>query len=77
MAMWDVLRTFGIFYDNLVNFVFIWDIFPGNGIIYQEKSGNPGFFVLSEPKFPVKKKEKKSCLKCDFTVQTASYGAAL
>jgi hypothetical protein len=23
-AIWNILRTFGIFYHNLVNFVFIW-----------------------------------------------------
>jgi hypothetical protein len=32
---------FGIFYDPLVHFVFIWYIFSGFGIMYQEKSGNP------------------------------------
>jgi hypothetical protein len=35
------LRTFGIFYDHLVQFVLIWYISPGFGIMYQEKSGNP------------------------------------
>jgi hypothetical protein len=45
MAIWDILRTFGIFYDHLVHFVFIWYIFPGFGIMYKEKSGNPvGYF---------------------------------
>jgi hypothetical protein len=38
MAIWNILQTFGIFYDRLVNFVFIWYIFP---VLYQEKSGNP------------------------------------
>jgi hypothetical protein len=28
MAIWNTLRTFGIFYDHLVHFVFIWYIFP-------------------------------------------------
>jgi hypothetical protein len=38
----EYLRTFGIFYEHLVHFVFIWYIFSGFGIMYQEKSGNPG-----------------------------------
>jgi hypothetical protein len=42
MAIWKILRTLGIFYDYLVHFVFIWCIFSGFGIMYQEKSGNPG-----------------------------------
>jgi hypothetical protein len=42
VAIWNILQTFGIFYDHLVKFVFIWYIFPGFGIMYQEKSGNPG-----------------------------------
>jgi hypothetical protein len=41
MAMWNILQTFGIFYDHLVHFVFIWHILSGFGIMYQEKSGNP------------------------------------
>jgi hypothetical protein len=41
LAIWNILRTFGIFYDHLVHFVFIWHIFSGFGIMYQEKSGNP------------------------------------
>jgi hypothetical protein len=40
-AMWNILRTLGIFNDHLVHFVFIWYIFSGFGIAYQEKSGNP------------------------------------
>jgi hypothetical protein len=39
MIIWNILRTFGIFYDHLVHFVFNWYIFPGFGIMYQEKSG--------------------------------------
>jgi hypothetical protein len=41
MAIWNILRTFGIFYDHLVHFVFIWYIFSGFGIMHQERSGNP------------------------------------
>jgi hypothetical protein len=41
MVIWSILRPFGVFYDHLVHFVFIWYIFPAFGIMYQEKSGNP------------------------------------
>jgi hypothetical protein len=41
MAIGDIWWMFGIFYDHLVNFVFICDIYSGFGIMYQEKSGNP------------------------------------
>jgi hypothetical protein len=41
MAICTTLQTFGIFYDHLLYFVFIWYIFPGFGTMYQEKSGNP------------------------------------
>jgi hypothetical protein len=41
MAIWNILQTFGKFYDHLEHFVFIWCIFAGFGIVYQEKSGNP------------------------------------
>jgi hypothetical protein len=40
MAMKNIWRTFGIFYDHFLYFVFIWYIFSGFGIVYQEKSGN-------------------------------------
>jgi hypothetical protein len=43
VAIWNILRTFGIFYDQLVHFVFIWCIFPFFGIMRQEKSGNPAY----------------------------------
>jgi hypothetical protein len=42
MAIWNILQTFGIFYDHLVHFVFILCSFGTFGIIHQEKSGNPG-----------------------------------
>jgi hypothetical protein len=38
----NILLIFGICYEHLVHFVFIWYFFPGFGIMYQEKSGNPG-----------------------------------
>jgi hypothetical protein len=37
MAIWNILRTLGIFYDHFVHFVH----FSGFGIMHQEKSGNP------------------------------------
>jgi hypothetical protein len=49
------MENIGIFYDHLVSFrpletffghlvyfVFIWYIFPRFGILYKDKSGNPG-----------------------------------
>jgi hypothetical protein len=41
MAIWNILGTLGIFYDNLVHFMLFWYIFSGFGIMYLEKSGNP------------------------------------
>jgi hypothetical protein len=38
MVIWNILETFGIFYDHLVHFLLIW---YGFGILYREKSGNP------------------------------------
>jgi hypothetical protein len=40
MAIWNILQTFMIFYDNLVHFVLIWYIFPVL-VSYTKKSGNP------------------------------------
>jgi hypothetical protein len=42
MSICNILRTFGILNDRSVHFVFIWYILSGFGIMYQEKSGNPG-----------------------------------
>jgi hypothetical protein len=40
MTFWNILKKFGIFtYNHFVHFV---HIFSGFGIMYQEKSGNPG-----------------------------------
>jgi hypothetical protein len=33
MDIWNILQTFGIYYDHLVHFVFIWYIFSGLGNI--------------------------------------------
>jgi hypothetical protein len=41
MAIWNILCPIGIFCIHMVHFVFIWYIFSGFGIMYQEKSGNP------------------------------------
>jgi hypothetical protein len=35
MTIWNILRTFGIFYDHLVHFVLIWYIFSSFCIMYQ------------------------------------------
>jgi hypothetical protein len=48
MAILNILQTFGIFYDRfLVHFVFLWYIFSGFGITYQEKSGNTDGRIFS------------------------------
>jgi hypothetical protein len=47
MVIYNVLRIYGICYDHLVHFVFIWYIFSGLGILHQEKSGNPGVVVIT------------------------------
>jgi hypothetical protein len=41
MALRNILQTFGIFYDHLVHFGFIWYNLFCFGTIYQEKYGNP------------------------------------
>jgi hypothetical protein len=42
MAIWNIYTHLLYFIDHLVHFVFIWHIISGFGIMYQEKSGNPG-----------------------------------
>jgi hypothetical protein len=42
IAIRNILRTFGISYDHLVHFCVHLVNFPRFGIVYQEKSGNPG-----------------------------------
>jgi hypothetical protein len=46
MAISNILRTFGVFHDHLVHFLFIGYSFSGFGIMHQEKSGNPGSPIL-------------------------------
>jgi hypothetical protein len=41
MAIWNILRTFGIFYDHLVHIGVHFVHFSGFGMMHQEKSGNP------------------------------------
>jgi hypothetical protein len=42
MTTWAILRPLEIFYVHLVHLVVIWYIFLRFGMLYQEKSGNPG-----------------------------------
>jgi hypothetical protein len=42
MTIWSVLLPKVTFYVHLVHFVVIWYIFPRFGLLYREKSGNPG-----------------------------------
>jgi hypothetical protein len=39
------IRTVGVFYDHLVHFYVNLVYFSGFGIMYQEKSGNPVWYV--------------------------------
>jgi hypothetical protein len=47
MAIWYILRPFGIFYDHLVYFVVNWCIFPRFGMLSQEKPGNPALHTYA------------------------------
>jgi hypothetical protein len=40
--IWPILRPIGIFYAHFVYFTVIWYICFHFGLLYQEKSGNPG-----------------------------------
>jgi hypothetical protein len=73
MAIWNILQTFGIFYNQLVHFLLNWYIISGFGIMLKEKSGNPDssvfwnssqnggriFFILLYGRFPVGRMCKK------------------
>jgi hypothetical protein len=39
---WYILWSFGMIHGHSVHFVVIWYVFPGFGILCEEKSGNPG-----------------------------------
>jgi hypothetical protein len=41
MAIWYIVLPIHIFYDHLVYFLLIWNIFPHFGMLKQDKSGNP------------------------------------
>jgi hypothetical protein len=51
MDIWNILWTFGIIYDRLVHFVFIWYIFSGFGYHAPKTPGNPGFNAAPGPLF--------------------------
>jgi hypothetical protein len=51
MTIWSILRPFEISFGHLVYFVVIWYISPRFGILYQEKSGNPGVVFMKMNKF--------------------------
>jgi hypothetical protein len=42
LVLWNILRPLGIYHGI---YLFYSHIFPSFGISYQEKSGNPGFYV--------------------------------
>jgi hypothetical protein len=45
MGTWSISPSFVIFYGHLESCVVIWYIFSRFGILYQDKSGNPAFFL--------------------------------
>jgi hypothetical protein len=45
IAIWNILWRFGIIYDLFVHFVSILYIFSRVGIMFQEKSGNPAWYI--------------------------------
>jgi hypothetical protein len=42
MAIRSILRQFDLFCANLVDFMVIWPIYSRVGVLYREKSSNPG-----------------------------------
>jgi hypothetical protein len=46
MAIWNILQTFGILYDHLIHFVFIWYIFSVSLIFTKKNLAT----LLSQPK---------------------------
>jgi hypothetical protein len=53
MAICNILRAFGIFYNRMVHFVFIWYIFSGFDTTCQEKSGSPANVCDKNPSMTV------------------------
>jgi hypothetical protein len=47
MSIRSIFRPFGIFYGHLAYFTPFWYIFTRVGMLYQEKSGNPGTNTLT------------------------------
>jgi hypothetical protein len=45
-AILSILRPNGIFYGHLAYFVDIWYIFNRFGLLFREKSGNPGMDAM-------------------------------
>jgi hypothetical protein len=46
LTIWSILRPSEVFYGHLVYFVVIWYISPRFGMLYHEKTGNPGLACL-------------------------------
>jgi hypothetical protein len=51
MALWSVLRTFGIFHGHSVYFGYVWYIFSRFGMLYKDKSGNIGSNGVDKKRF--------------------------
>jgi hypothetical protein len=71
MAIWHILRLYGIVYGRLVFFSYLVYVFYYFGILYQEKSGNPGLDPLLNSfvghiDFPFQEKKLSSicCINC-------------
>jgi hypothetical protein len=77
IAIWSILRPFGIFRSNLLYFIVIWYIFPRFGILYQEKSGNPADWTDARFAFCLDNKicliatQAKRCTRVDNDWRTA------
>jgi hypothetical protein len=79
LAIWNILQTFGIFYEHLVHFPLIWYIFSSFGIMSHEISGNPAADT-AEPLKRVKnsRREKRgidseSCANANFPSRVARF----
>jgi hypothetical protein len=45
MTIGSYLQPFGRFCGHLIYFMVIWHIFSRIGMLYKEKSGNPGYYL--------------------------------
>jgi hypothetical protein len=63
MVKWSILWPFGILSSHLVYIMAIWYIFPSFGMLYHEKSGNPGCCCRSSS--PTKEKSLRSPLQSE------------